>query len=1051
MMSTSKNIPFVPGQKVIDKNDPANIAEYTGKFRVIGTRLMIELRFPHGSKLRPLSSVTDMPSTTESLLKQMQDELFGKLSDMRQLMTYEKLKGSLYDIVYSMEAAQIDFYAYQYKPVIKFINSPSERLLLADEVGLGKTIEAALIWMEMLARYQAKRLLVVCPKILAEKWREELRQKFLVDAKIVNFKEFNIEIADLKKQGPNYPFALISTYSGLKPPKNSREEVKTHLDEGPSRHPKVQLLRELRFWPSEEEPPIDLVIFDEAHYMRNQATTTFLLGESLSARARAVLCITATPVNNSNIDLHSLLRLIDEDFFATQTSFEELIKSNKPTVIASNALSRHPVDEDTLFKMLNIMSGIPHIKGSPYFFEFIKKLNELRQEGFKDQALLVKCQDIAEKMNMLGAYVNRTRRVQVNENRPKRAPKVVPVIYTEGEMALYEAILRIVRAHCMKHKSEFHIFQVMTWQLMAASCLPAFVAKIKSGIQHETGDLLSEAFDSSTEEAFDDDAENARPEPASLEREIASCSDLLEYDFEGNDSKLAQLFFFLQLEPDAKIIIFSYFRGTLAYLQRRLKEYGEATAVIHGGIQVDRRWTEIESFRSRSGPRILLSSEVGSEGIDLQFCRILINYDMPWNPMRVEQRIGRIDRIGQKEKILSIVNFKIKNTVEERIYDRLHEKLEKFSNSLGDLDEVLGEEIKKLTIDLLSKELTPEDEILRIIQTQQVIEKKRHDMQELEKSGEVLVALSDYLQKKIEEDRGRGRYIQPAELEAYISKFFDNFYKVTVINYNTPAPGCLQVTLSEDAKDALRRYIGDDRSMIATPLFQRTISMTFNRETAQNWRGQKKIIFINHMSPLIRWITKCFKEQEFNVYRVFAFGADTPMLKTGVYIFRIEKWTAKGISKREKFVYGFISIESGECISSYDAENIFQDIFKCGYSWIGKNYNNALIDDRYNKLEEHMYSQIAKEVNDFERENANMIQIKKERKSTIFNKKIAYDNQRLNTLIGNERSEQTINMTKARIKKNEYIMRSELEKLDSGLDVEPEFNTVALGIVNVGR
>ena len=96
----------------------------------------------------------------------------------------------------------------------------------------------------------------------------------------------------------------------------------------------------------------------------------------------------------------------------------------------------------------------------------------------------------------------------------------------------------------------------------------------------------------------------------------------------------------------------------------------------------------------------LLSSEVGSEGIDLQFYRVLVNYDLPWNPMRVEQRIGRIDRVGQQAKKLSIINFKVSDTIEERLYERLHVKLQRFANSLGDLESVIGKEVQKLTIEL---------------------------------------------------------------------------------------------------------------------------------------------------------------------------------------------------------------------------------------------------------------------------------------------------------------------------------------------------------------
>jgi len=140
--------------------------------------------------------------------------------------------------------------------------------------------------------------------------------------------------------------------------------------------------------------------------------------------------------------------------------------------------------------------------------------------------------------------------------------------------------------------------------------------------------------------------------------------------------------------------------------------------------------------------------------------------------MRVEQRIGRIDRVGQKAKRLSIINFKVRGTIEERLYDRLHAKLERFANSLGDLEAVIGKEVQRLTVELLSKELLPEEELKLMEQSERVIEERLLQIQALEESGDALIALSDYVQRKIEEDRQKGRYLQPNELEDYVTYFF---------------------------------------------------------------------------------------------------------------------------------------------------------------------------------------------------------------------------------------------------------------------------------------
>ncbi|GAB7492561.1 hypothetical protein Bwad001_12850 [Bilophila wadsworthia] len=1035
----SSSIPFVNGQKVVDKNHPSDIAVYTGKNRRTGTIMMVQLLFPNGlTKYRPVSQILAVDEETlEDPFDLLEKGRFEGISHLRQCITYEKLKGSLHDIIYSMEAAQIDFYPYQYKPVIKFINSPSERLLLADEVGLGKTIEAILIWLEMQARYQAKRLLIICPKSLSTKWKTELEEKFFIDAKIVNFDELNNEITNTKKYGQRYSFALIGTYTGLRPPKDLQNELRIPLDQKISASPKIQLLREIRFW-EEDFYPFDLVIFDEAHYMRNSSTTTFSLGECLSASARGVLCVSATPVNNRNTDLHSLLRLIDEDFFATQYSFDMLLESNRPTVLTGNALGRHPIDKEALFNSLEKMRYTP-VVDSPYFKRFLEYIIELEKKHFSDATLISKCQDLIEKMNTLGTYINRTRRVQVQEKRPIRVPRVIDLSYTQEEMALYQVILTAVKAYCAKHNTEFHIFRVMTWQLMAASCLPAFVEKMKQSSIETYGSILTEAFG-------DDNLVSEHLE--TFNDFIPNITQLLQYDFIKNDSKFKRLLQLIKTEKNEKIIIFSFYRGTLQYLKKQLSLQGEKVALIHGGVTPEDRWKEIEFFRDKSGARILLSSEVGSEGIDLQFCRIVVNYDLPWNPMRVEQRIGRIDRVGQQADRLSIVSFKIKNTIEERIFTRLHQKLDKFANSLGDLDEVIGYEIKHLTMDLLSNNLTEEEENRRIVQTQKAIEKRQLDIQLLEESGEGLVAFSDYVQKKIEEDRGKGRYIQPVELESYVKNFFERYYYGTIINYNTPYPGCLQISLSDDARESFRKYIDEERTVVSTYLRQKTFTITFNREIIESVR-KKNINFINHMSPFIRWITKENVDNAYNTYRVYALQSKTNKITYGTYLFRVEKLKMKGVVDREILKYGLISLSSGMCLPSSESEEVVQDMLRCGIDWTYKEYNKDCLGECYTKLEEFLYTQIDHDIAEFGIENENIVQIKIHRRESLFDRKIAQSKSRLESLIANKRKENVIRMTQATIVKNEEKKKETIKLLNSKRIVDPEFNLVVIGLVNV--
>jgi superfamily II DNA or RNA helicase len=1004
---------------------------------------MVQLSYPGGGcSFRPLDCLEKISSNSPETIKdRLQAGRFGKVRDLQRLTTYEKLKGTLHEIIYSMEAAQIDFYPYQFKPVLKFINSPTERLIIADEVGLGKTIESALIWLELQARRQAHRLLVICPKILAEKWREELRSKFILDARIADFRELKHEISELIRTGPGQPFILIATYTGLRPPKSELKLLKEAPEEEPTGTPKTQFLRELFHW-SLGYDPFDLVIFDEAHYMRNPATTTFHLGEAIAANAGAVLCVSATPVNNSNTDLHSLLRLVDESFFETQGLFEELLEENRPAVQAGNALARSPLDRGFLESAIKGMGESRFISQSPLYQQLIEKFKNLDPH---DKAQIVKCQDLAEKLNLMGGYINRTRRVQVKENRPLRDPLVLQIEYSPEEMRIYEAILQLVRARCRQDSRPFHVFAVMGLQLRAASCLPVIVQEIRDGRFGPADDLFDESMG---EDVFD----GIFDENPIEEIEEAKLIPILAHDFERNDSKYRELKrLLLEMVPKEKVIVFAYYRPTLAYLRRRLIADDIKIALIHGDIPNENRWREIERFKDPNGPRVLLSSEVGSEGIDLQFCRIIVNYDLPWNPMRIEQRIGRIDRVGQQAKRLSIINFKVRDTIEERLYDRLHAKLERFANSLGDLEAVIGNEVQRLTVELLSKELTADQQNLLMEQAERVIEGRLIQVQALEESGDVLLALSDYLQLKIEEDRKKGRYVQPDELESYIADFFEREYQGCELNFNTPVEGCIHIRLSFEAQSSLSRFIQDDRSLFARPFRQKDFNITFRREVIQRLpiSQQRNIHFVNHLSPLIRWITKINRDRAHSFFDVSAFFINLPELRPGDYCYRIERWKLKGLSTREVLAYGVRPLKEDISYPGDNSEAIIQSLLRRGRDWDYVDCDRPSLLLAHEKLENDLDQRFSSAVEEFDAENLTTKQIKVQRVRGFFDRRIAQDEQRLRTLSEAGRDPRVFRAAEGRLKAAQTNKEQRLHELEEKARMDMERAEVAAGVFRV--
>ena len=212
--------------------------------------------------------------------------------------------------------------------------------------------------------------------------------------------------------------------------------------------------------------------------------------------------------------------------------------------------------------------------------------------------------------------------------------------------------------------------------------------------------------------------------------------------------------------PGEKFVVFAFYRGTLTYLERRLCRDGVRACLIMGAMG-EAKDAILREFRQKDGPSVLLSSEVGSEGIDLQFCRFLVNYDLPWNPMRVEQRIGRLDRLGQKAERISIINLAVQDTVEDRVLDRLYKRIGLFKDTIGDLEEILGERTEQMMLDLLNPELNEKERESRLEQAMLTIENRRAEQEKLEGEAVNLVGFSDYILSNIRDSRDKGKWLVP--------------------------------------------------------------------------------------------------------------------------------------------------------------------------------------------------------------------------------------------------------------------------------------------------
>ncbi|RYG55262.1 MAG: ATP-dependent helicase, partial [Alphaproteobacteria bacterium] len=352
--------------------------------------------------------------------------------DLRRSLTHVHLSGRLANLVYSMGVTNTDFYPHQYKPLLTLLESPADGLLIADEVGLGKTIEAGIIWTELRAREDMRRLLIVCPAMLREKWRDELKLRFGIDATIVNARTLADELSHSSPTGPAK--AWIASYQALRPARSWRPG-----SEPPGRNPSGrQALAHLLDDHGEEEPLVDLVIFDEAHYMRNPDSAVHRLGEMLQKVSHQRVLLSATPINLHNEDLFRLLQLCDPDHFQYPSSFQELLLANEPLVAARDAALNPSSSASTIVEYVREAAASDLLRNS-------RQLTSLLEVPPTDELLKTpnyraELAASLERINLLGHVITRTRKRDVQLERPRRQIHAEKVPMTEVERAFYEYV-----------------------------------------------------------------------------------------------------------------------------------------------------------------------------------------------------------------------------------------------------------------------------------------------------------------------------------------------------------------------------------------------------------------------------------------------------------------------------------------------------------------------------------------------------------------------------------------------------------------------------------
>lgn len=948
-----------PGDRVRLIDNPSRVGVMTSDPPTgEGRRRRLVVAFPDGVEPILANSLERVEAETSDPYVLMQRGQFGGASHLRGAITLARLSGKLANLIYSLNTTNTMFLPYQFKPVLQFLDSPSRGIVIADEVGLGKTIEAGLIWTELRARQDARRLLVVCPAMLREKWCAELANRFGVKARVVDAEELLDHLTKAKSDRTE-EFALVASLQGMRPPKDWNAE------QSPSQSSSAKLARFLQE-AGDDEPLLDLVVVDEAHYLRNRGTQTHRFASLLRPVTDGLALLSATPIQMRSTDLFNLLHLLDEDAFPMEWTYDLSVRANAPIVALRDRLKRDPpVTQVEFSAALQAAVALRWFEDSEQIEHLLKNLPT--DEELRNVRARADYAELLDRLNPRAKVITRTLKREVDELRVTREPRTLRVAMSTAERAFYESVTEAVREYC-ESSDVSEGFMLTIPQRQMSSCMAAAC----QGWRQRFDEQQAEAQDTMTETVGESVEQEIAPTAKSRQRSgelIAILTDIARQcgDYErlaADDSKFAVLLKSLKgywrENPAKKVVLFAFYRNTLYYLARRLAEAGVRTLVLHGGMD---KAEVLRAFESDVAVQVLLSSEVASEGVDLQFSSLLVNYDLPWNPARIEQRIGRIDRIGQTEAKILIWNLVYEDTLDERVHERLLERLNIFRQALGNMEELLGAEVRKLTVDLLSHRRTPEDELRRIGDAAMALETIRRSEEQLNARATELLGHGDYIQNKAKAAMDLGRYIRGDDLYHFIKDYVEVAFPGSRVMVNDEPVRKGQVELSIDARVAFSAFLAEARLLGRTSILDNKPRQVWFDNQAGNVARDVEKVTQDH--PLVRFVseqqrTRSAKDGYFPTSAVHLAASHVSGVPAGTYVYAVIRWTFSGPRDVERLVYEARHLETGRALDPDASESLVNAAAIHGVDWqaAAKNVVNhteaaALQDDCRAAIEEH--------------------------------------------------------------------------------------------------
>ena len=990
-----------------------------------------QVQFPDGNNLYIPEEKLLPVDVDEDMFTRFSERRFDGIDGIKRVIYKHRLSGTLTNVLYSMSNGSTKFLPHQFVPVTKFLESYTERLLIADEVGLGKTIESMYIWEELRARKNAKRLLIVVPAILRFKWKSDLRQYFGINAQIVNAEKENsgASLYDYIDNTISFPerenFSLIISLEGLR----ISEKIISKLEE----------CRNIR-------NVFDLVIIDEAHYLRNSNTKSFKTAELLRDVSDSLLLLSATPIQTGSDNFFNLLRLLSDEEFHDQDSFNLQLSENYPLVKLTSAIDEN-ADISVVREKLNEALSKAAFKNDSDLLTLSSTVDEVMASTDKRVETVANLKS----KYFYDSYVTRTRKRDVIENRTERKVFVLNYSLSPEERFFYDRVTEYLKDQG-DPSNKFNNFALITRQRQMTSCMPAALMQWRS--QLSDGSIEDESsmfFDS-----FDDEGRIAPSKMQSFDD--INLQSLIDIDTKFH--KLFELISRLLAENQfEKIVVFTFFRGTAEYLYNQFNKAGIKTLKIIGGMKDYEKEQFLTDFRDKNY-NILVSTEVGSEGIDLQFSKYEVNYDLPWNPMRLEQRIGRLDRIGQESPKIYIYNSFCSDTIEDRILKRLYDRIQVFKDCIGDLEEILGNVIQEVELNVFLNNYQTEEDINRIAQqVEQAIANKQLINKDLEIKSGLLSAYQGFILSNIKSAHDNYRRITADELMYTVRDFLNSRFPGSTVERKKEA-NLASVKLTTEAADSLLSFINKNEKETSTSLcnsHQETICCFGSAEHKNDMeKGHIEIIDINH--PLIKWIVNVIKNENCFVQCCSAIQInrkdlpDSLNIREGIYAYYIQQRTAEGARTLNELHYYAGSIDDGSILDSRSSESLLSVSVLHGKSYD----TNYLEDTTYHRTIEFAEKLVGSAWDQFEEfekthrdRNEDLIKSQMMYICRSTEAKINGYRTTINKLEQEGKQERVIRMWEGKIKHAEEEAGDKIRRLNKKFNCPITCGDVALGILKV--